>query len=108
HMYFQIKTNRLPNPMLLTVVGKIFILGALLFAAASSALAADVLLAPSTGSYSVGQSFTSVVRVAPAGANVNAVEASLKFDPKVVTVVGVSKDGSAFSLWTTEPAFSNT
>jgi len=69
--------------------------------------AAEVLLAPSTGSFNVGQTFTSVIKVSPGGANVNAVEASLKFDPKVFSVVSVSKDGSAFSLWTTEPTFSN-
>ncbi|NCO61952.1 hypothetical protein GW879_00665, partial [Candidatus Kaiserbacteria bacterium] len=43
--------------------------------------AAEVLLAPSTGSFNVGQTFTSVIKVSPGGANVNAVEASLKFDP---------------------------
>lgn len=77
-------------------------------ASATFAMAADVLLSPSTGSYSVGQTFTAVVRVAPGGVSVNAVEASLKFDPKLLSVVGVSKEGSVFSLWTTEPAFSNT
>lgn len=77
-------------------------------ASVTTAFAADVVLAPSTGSYSVGQTFTTVVRVVPAGANVNAVEAALKFDPTQLSVVSVSKDGSAFSLWTTEPAFSNT
>ena len=69
--------------------------------------AADVLIAPSTGSYNVGQTFTAVVRVNPSGASVNAVEASLKFDPALMSVVSVSKDGSVFSLWTTEPTFSN-
>jgi Cohesin domain len=73
----------------------------------ANVFAADVVLAPSTGSYGVGQTFTAAVRVQPAGANVNAVEAALKFDPKVLSVVSISKDGSAFSLWTTEPAFSN-
>jgi len=74
----------------------------------NTAAAADLTLAPSTGSYSVGQTFTTVVRVLPDGANVNAVEAALKFDPAQLSVVSVSKEGSAFSLWTTEPAFSNT
>ncbi len=78
------------------------------FTSALVAQAADVVLAPSTGSYSVGQTFTTVVRVVPGGSNVNAVEAALKFDPTQLSVVSVSKDGSAFSLWTTEPAFSNT
>lgn len=73
----------------------------------SLAQAADVTLAPSTGSYSVGQTFTATVRAVPNGDNINAVEATLSFDPAVLSVVSVSKTGSAFSLWTTEPTFSN-
>lgn len=37
----------------------------------------------------------------------NAVEASLSYDSSVLSVVSVSKNGSVFSLWTTEPEFSN-
>ncbi len=73
-----------------------------------SAQAADVLVAPATGTYTTGQTFTVAVRVSPAGSSVNAVEASLKFNPSVLSVVSISKEGSVFSLWTTEPAFSNT
>lgn len=69
--------------------------------------AADIVLSPATGSYTVGQTFTTVVRVAPAGQNVNAVEATLNFNPAILSVVSVSRDGSVFSLWTTEPTFSN-
>lgn len=78
-----------------------------LFSFFQTALAADVLLSPGSGSYSAGQTFTVAVRVSPGGTSVNAVEASLKFDPAVLSVVSVSKDGSVFSLWTTEPTFSN-
>jgi len=69
--------------------------------------AADVILAPATGSYTTGQTFTVAVRVAPSGSSINAVEASLSFDVGVLNVVSVNKDGSVFSLWTTEPTFSN-
>jgi hypothetical protein len=72
-----------------------------------SAHAADLSLTPSTGSYGVGQTFTVTVKAVPNGDNVNAVEAALKFDPKTLSVVSVSKTGSVFSLWTTEPTFSN-
>src|SRR3989344_1839945 len=64
------------------------------FVGTAIASAATLQLNPSTGSYSAGQ-------------NINAVEATLKFDPSVVSVVSISKDGSAFSLWTVEPSFSN-
>lgn len=69
--------------------------------------AADLSISPSTGSYSAGQTFTTTIRAVPNGDSVNAVEATLKFDPAVLSVVSVSKNGSAFSLWTTEPTFSN-
>jgi len=75
---------------------------------AGSAEAATLQLNPSTGTFNAGQTFTASVRVAPAGASVNAVEATLNFNPAVLSVVGLSKDGSAFSLWTVEPAFNNT
>jgi len=73
-----------------------------------SAFAATLQLSPSTGTYSSGQTFTTNVRVQPAGQSVNAVEATLRFDPQVLAVVSISKTGSAFSLWTVEPTFSNT
>ncbi len=86
----------------------IFLFGtAFYLASALSAWAADLVVSPATGSYTPGQTFTVSVRVAPGGQSVNAVEASLKFDPAVLSVTNVSKTGSVFSLWTTEPTFSN-
>ncbi len=69
--------------------------------------AAEVSISPNSGSYSSGQTFKAVVQVVPGGDKVNAVEATLKFDASVLSVVSVNKSGSAFSLWTTEPTFSN-
>lgn len=71
------------------------------------AQAAEVTLSPSTGSYSAGQTFTATVRAVPGGDSINAVEATLTYDTEQISVVSISKDGSAFSLWTTEPTFSN-
>ncbi|MFW6210051.1 MAG: cohesin domain-containing protein [Patescibacteria group bacterium] len=74
----------------------------------SRADAADLLLSPSTGTYSAGETFTATVRVVPgSGEEVNAVEATLAFDPSVLSVVNVNRDNSVFNLWTTEPTFSN-
>lgn len=69
--------------------------------------AAQLLISPSAGSYTKGQSFTTTVQVDPQGKSVNAVETKLSFDNTKLSVVSVSKTGSAFSLWTTEPTFSN-
>ncbi len=78
------------------------------FGSLSVAYAAETQVTPSTGTYSKGQTFTSTMRVNPAGKSVNAVEATLTFDTSKLSVVSVSKTGSVFSLWTTEPTFSNT
>ena len=67
-----------------------------------------MLLAPSSGSFNSGQTFTAIVQVNPDGDSVNAVEAELSFDNSVLSVVNVSKDGSVFTLWPVEPTFSNT
>lgn len=86
---------------------KIFFVLVFFFACAHFSYAADVALSPSSGSYSAGQTFSTTIRVIPNGDNVNAVESVLNFDPVALSVVSVSKDGSVFSLWTTEPTFSN-
>lgn len=69
--------------------------------------AAEVALSPSTGSYAANQTFTVTIQANPQGKSINAVEAELSFDKAKLSVVSVSKTGSAFSLWTTEPTFSN-
>jgi len=74
---------------------------------ATVAQAADLVISPSSGSYSSGQTFTATVRAVPSGETINAIEATLGFDPAQLSVVSVSKSGSVFDLWTTEPAFSN-
>ena len=79
-----------------------------LFLFATEAMAADVLLSPASGSYSSGQTFSVVVQADPKGDSINAVEAELKFNTAALSVVSLSKNGSAFSLWTTEPTYSNT
>lgn len=73
----------------------------------ATAFAATLQVTPASGSYSTGQTFTATIQVDPKGANINAVEAKLSFDTTKLSVVSVSKTGSAFSLWTTEPTFSN-
>lgn len=95
-----------------TTIRQIYITGAIFavffFGFSMAAYAADVLVSPSTGSYNTGQTFTATIRANPQGQSVNAVEATLTFDTSTLTVVSVSKTGSVFSLWTTEPTFSNT
>ncbi len=85
----------------------LFVTAAIFCATALITLAAEVIVSPSTGTYTKGQSFTTTIQVNPQGKSVNAVEAKLSFDNTKFAVVSVSKTGSVFSLWTTEPTFSN-
>jgi len=83
------------------------ILSFFLLISTQNVFAAEVAVSPSTGTYTKGQSFTTTIQVNPQGKSVNAVEAKLTFDNTKFAVVSISKTGSAFSLWTTEPIFSN-
>jgi hypothetical protein len=72
------------------------------------AAGASLYLSPSTGTYSVGDTFTiSIVVNSGGGSGINASDASLKFDSGYLSINSVNKDGSIFSLWTTDPDFSN-
>lgn len=83
-----------------------FALVLLFFFTASCAFAATLSLTPDTGVYTAGGTFTARVVVNTNGASINAADGSLSFNPKELTVVGISK-GSIFNLWTAEPSYSN-
>jgi len=87
---------------------QLFFILSVFFVCAIPTFAADVGISPSTGSYAVGQSFTVTIQTNPQGKSVNAVETQLSFDNTKLSVTNVSKTGSVFSLWTTEPTYSNT
>jgi len=67
---------------------------------------ASLYLLPSTGNYTIGSTFSVEVKVS-AGIPINAAEGSLVFNTEELNIVSISKSGSIFSLWTTEPTFSN-
>ncbi|MCX6759230.1 MAG: cohesin domain-containing protein [Candidatus Nealsonbacteria bacterium] len=71
------------------------------------AAGASLNLSPSTGTYVVGSNFSVKAKVDSGGNVINAAEAVLNFNTSELEVVSVSKTGSIFTLWTTEPAFSN-
>ena len=68
---------------------------------------ASLYLAPSTGTYTVGNTFLVQVKVNSGGVAINAADATLVFDPDKLEVVKISKSDSIFSLWVQEPTFSN-
>lgn len=91
-----------------TYFHKIVLFVALFFVFPKFIFAADLSFSPSTASFDVGQTFNVRVEVNPDGESVNAVETEITFDTSKLSVTAVSKTGSTFSLWTTEPKFSNT
>lgn len=71
------------------------------------ASSASLFLAPPSGTYTAGSTFPVAVKVNSGGGIINAAEASLIFNPSELKVINVSQTGSIFTLWTTEPTFSN-
>lgn len=90
-----------------TIAQYLILIFSVFFVLTPQAFAADVGISPSSGTYSVGQSFTVTIQTNPQGKSVNAVETQLSFDNTKLSVTNVSKTGSVFSLWTTEPTYSN-
>jgi len=73
------------------------------------AAGATLFISPSTGSYEVGKNFTVKIMVnSGGGVGINAGEGVVNFDSSALLVSSVSKGGSIFNLWTTEPTYSNT
>ncbi len=85
----------------------VFFLGIALALFPSLALAAELNFSPATASNAVGKEFSVKVLVNPGVDSINAADGAIAFDKDVLSVSSVSKDGSAFSLWTADPAFSN-
>lgn len=68
---------------------------------------ASLYFSPSSGSVIVGQNFSLAVRVNTSGVAINAGEGSIVFDSAKLQAVSISKTSSVFTLWATEPSFSN-
>jgi hypothetical protein len=79
----------------------------LLLLSATAVDAASLRITPDTGVYQVGGTFTARVQIATQGQAVNAAEGTIKFNPNELSVVSVTRSGSIFNLWVTEPTFSN-
>ena len=85
----------------------VFVLLFCLFLLPQAATAASLFLFPPSGTYQVGNDFTVSLRVATGNSSINAAEGTLIFNPAEARVVSISKSGSVFNLWTSDPSFSN-
>jgi hypothetical protein len=69
--------------------------------------AATLSVSPSSGSYTVGQTFSVSFYLSSASQSTNAVSGSFNYSNENLEVVSVSKSGSVFNLWVQEPSYSN-
>ena len=86
-----------------------FLALALVFSLACSAQSseASLYLSPSDGTYEVGNTFSVKVKLKSEQVPANVIGAEINFNNNELEAVSISKTGSIFSLWTTEPTFSN-
>ena len=73
----------------------------------ATAQAASLYFSPSSGSYSIGQTFTVSVYVSSSNQAINAASGVISFPQDKLQVVSLSKISSVMSLWVQEPSFSN-
>ncbi|MEI8361282.1 MAG: hypothetical protein WCG01_04085 [bacterium] len=71
------------------------------------AAGASLYLTPSSGSYVSGDQISVIIKAFTDGKAVNASEGVVNFDKNLLEITSVSKSGSIFTLWTTEPSYSN-
>jgi len=69
--------------------------------------AANLYFSPSSGSHTIGTTFSVSVYVSSAEQAMNAASGVISFPTDKLSVVSLSKSGSVFSLWVQEPSFSN-
>jgi hypothetical protein len=69
--------------------------------------AAILYLAPETGTFQIGNTFSVSVKVNAQGTPINAGDGIINFSPDELEVVSISKTGSIFTLWPQEPTFSS-
>lgn len=87
----------------------VLMLGSLMFSPLSTSAqrGATLYLAPASGSFFVGSTFSVSIFVNTGDNDINAVEVSLKFPPDKLQVVSPTAGKSFISLWVAQPEFSN-
>lgn len=88
-------------------IKRVLILTAICVTAMGAASAADIVFSPSTGTYTVGSSFTVDVLVSNNQDVINAVSGQFTFSADTLTLTGVSKTKSIINMWAEEPSSSS-
>ncbi len=69
--------------------------------------AANFYLSPSTGTYSIGSTFSVSILLDTKGESINALEVALSFPPDMLQIVSPSTGQSIIGVWTATPKFDN-
>ncbi len=77
------------------------------FSFATSALAADLVITPTSGSYSVGQNFVVSIKVSSPDQSANAFSGEVSYPVDKLKVQSISKTNSIINFWATEPSVSS-
>ncbi|MFA5134215.1 MAG: carboxypeptidase regulatory-like domain-containing protein [Patescibacteria group bacterium] len=83
-----------------------FISAILLVAVPAAADAASLYLSPSSGTYTVGGSFSVTVAVDTGGVAINSAQATVSFPNDILEITSVGQAG-IFTLWPISPTYSN-
>ncbi len=83
------------------------LLGIVLSAIPQVVFGAQLLYSPATPSCAINAPCPIKILIDPGTDKVNAADGTATFDATLVQVDSVSKDGSSFSLWTSDPSFDN-
>lgn len=68
------------------------------------AAGATLFISPASGNYKVGATVSAKLLVnSGGGSGINAVEASVNFDPSILKIKSISNSSSIFKLWTNDP-----
>ena len=76
------------------------------FSVCGAAEAATLYFSPSSGAYITGRNFTVSIKVS-SPTSMNAASGVISFPTDKLEALSISKTGSIFNLWVTEPSFSN-
>lgn len=88
---------------LLLGVSFLFVLPTFVFAQTTGAM---LLISPESSTFAAGKTFTATIQI-DSSQGFNTGNATLSFDPTMLSATAVSKGSSAFSLWAVEPSFDN-
>lgn len=69
---------------------------------------AELFFAPQSGTFQEGSTFEVPVFINTKGNNINAIELSIRFDPKKLAIVDPSGGKSIIGLWVQPPSYDNT